>query len=116
MFDWLKRKELEKIDALTRQLDICESKVSVLEGDIRLLDARLSDARKIANSKKVIKCSAKNCMDWENGTCTLGELIIKTDGKEAFCMDYDAGSVMEELKSDGAVSIKLNPKLFLVSE
>jgi len=115
MFDWLKRKELDKIDTMQTQLHICNSKIMNLESDIRFLEDKLRTAVKIANGKKVVRCDAKKCMDYENGTCTLGELCIKTDGRDAFCMDYDAGSVMDELKQEikGNVSSRAPLNLIL---
>ena len=61
----------------------------------------------IANGKRVIKCNATKCMDYENGTCSLGLIDIKTDGQHAFCMDFDNGSVMDELKAESGGNVKI---------
>lgn len=100
MFNWFKKKELALIEDLRDAICIKNDLIIRLQADIYKLESKLSDAKKIANAKKVVKCAAKDCMDFEDGGCSLLELCIKTDGKEAFCMDYDNGSVMEELKAE----------------
>jgi hypothetical protein len=97
----LKKNELEQIEEL-------EEQNRMKDNIIEQLDARLSDAIKIANKKKIITCYNTNCMDYCEDTkgCTLNKVIVTYKGR---CEDYDDGSTMEEFEKDpGNVKVVIN--------
>jgi hypothetical protein len=97
MFDIFNK---NKIASLEVALETKSYTIEELRDEVLRLNSKLGDAIKIANGKRVVKCNATRCMDYDNGTCSLLMIDIKTDGKDAFCMDFDNGSVMEELKTE----------------
>lgn len=99
MFDWLKKKELQRIIELEMSTTKKEYTILELESNIRLLESRLQDAIKIANGKRIVKCLVKTCMDYDSKTesCTLDRIKVKPNG---VCEDFDTGSAMIDLNAE----------------
>lgn len=112
MFDWLKRNELNKIDVLLQKVSDLECdkidllyKVNNLQAEVETLFAenltleqRLGDSIKIANSKRIVKCDNKRCIDWKDGTCELPviDLRVNSFGK-VLCAEITE-SIADDLK------------------
>lgn len=96
MFKFFKKKELEIIEYLKEELSKEQKRVKDLRDEVLVLSSKLGTAIQIGNKKRVVKCSCKDCMDWEDGTCSLDKIDIRPDKDHAYCMDFDSGSVMEE--------------------
>lgn len=89
MFNWFKKKEI---------------------ATIALLEARLSDAIKIANSKRIVKCNHKGCIDWENGTCSLPEVRLTFDDRRGV---VKCAEITESIAAD--MEAEMGPVKFVIT-
>jgi len=104
MFKWFKKKELETILEL-------EEKIKEHEQAILFAEGKLSDAVKIANAKRVVKCDHKGCIDWKAGTCELPEIVLGWNGSTVICKELTVNIADDMVNDNPIVKFKFVEKV-----